>query len=363
MITPVCKYFGECGGCTAQHIEYSLQLQNKAKRVCAATGFKDVNIFHENEFFYRNRMDFLFCQGGLGLRKKNGGVIAVEECAISNRAVNRLLAEVSYFSKSADAFDAKKKTGTFKEAVIRAPGEDSCISFVLNPESARIAEAVEKIKAFAGSTSAKNVLVSYDSGEGVSDSFVVKGSEFLSESCMGKKFLHPAQGFFQNNSEVAEKMQSYCHELLKKYETRKACLLDLYGGVGCFGIANCELFKEVLIVESEEGSIKAAEKNIELNSAKNCKAVLLDAKKIRKLSLGKPLFVITDPPRSGMHQATIRQLNELQPEAIIYISCNPQQLSRELPKFKEYEAKSVAMFDMFPQTLHIETVVELMRTS
>ena len=183
----------------------------------------------------------------------------------------------------------------------------------------------------------------------------------LSDTFLDKKFFYNIQGFFQNNLEMAEKMLGYTHEILKQYNTKDAYLLDLYGGVGTFGIVNSDLFKEVTIIENFKGSIDAANINIKENKVNNVKALVLDAKQLRKANLKKPLYVITDPPRSGMEQKTIQILNELKPEVIIYISCNQQQLGKELPKFKHYKIKSAAMFDLFPQTPHIESVTELVR--
>ena len=136
-------------------------------------------------------------------------------------------------------------------------------------------------------------------------------------------------------------------------------MLDLYGGVGTFGIANADLFHAVTIVESVPASIKMAEQNVLFNNTLNVKGVVLDAQYIKRLSFFGRLFVITDPPRSGMHPKTIAYLNEIKPEVIIYISCNVEQLSKDLMKFHDYEVKSAALFDLFPQTTHSEAVVEL----
>ena len=174
-----------------------------------------------------------------------------------------------------------------------------------------------------------------------------------------KNFFYPIQGFFQNNHSMAEKMQGYVTDIIKKFKTKDALLLDLYGGVGTFGIMNAEYYKEVLSIESVTESIETAKKNSEENKCSNVSAMLLDAKQISRLQLKKPLFVITDPPRTGMDQKTIAVLNQEQPECIIYISCNPQQLAKDLPKFKDYEIQSVALFDLFPQTPHSEAIIGL----
>lgn len=367
MVQPACPYFGNCGGCSAQHIDYKLQLENKAKQLSSSIKFTGIKRFGSKEYGYRNRMDFVFHKNGVGLRRKGSwhNIVDIERCEIANEKLNMLLKEVRDFFSVPDYFDVIKKSGTLRYAVIRTPQQDSSISFMLNSDSSRIKEAVEKIREFSNVTTAGNALVSYcPSNTDISisdDYFVVKGSDMLKESYLGKTFWYSSQGFFQNNSEMAEAMQAYCNGLLKKYETSKADLLDLYGGVGTFGIINSSLFKSITIVESIKQCIDAANKNFQENNITNAKALLLDAKQLRKVPLRKPLFVVTDPPRSGMHPKTIECLKELKPEVIIYVSCNVEQLGKDLPKFREYEIKSAALFDLFPQTVHSEAIVELVR--
>jgi 23S rRNA (uracil1939-C5)-methyltransferase len=397
MRDPKCPYFalptdsngrGKCGGCATQHLEYELQLENKKKRAQQATGFDDIKVFSGEEWFYRNRMDMVFTKNGIGFREKGSWKwkVDVKECVISNRRLNDLITEVWDNFGAVDPFDSRNNTGTYRYAVIRTPENDSSISFVLNKDSSRCGEAVEKIKEFSRKSSANNILVTYvpqvtDVSTGT-DFVVIKGSDMLEETFLGKRFRYSAQGFFQNNHEMAENMHLYVNEVLSKhankFETRnskleknaefqnsyfKPHLLDLYGGVGTFGIINSDLFKTVKTVESFEGCVEAAKANIELNGVKNTEAILLDAMQLKKLDFQSPLFVVTDPPRSGMHQKTIEQLIVLKPKLIIYISCSIQQLEKELPKFlKHYKLKSAAIFDLFPQTNHMETVVELVKS-
>jgi len=313
-------------------------------------------------------MDFIFHPNGLGLREKGKWykIVDIEECAIANEEINKLLREVRNFNFK-DTFDVKKHTGTMRYAVIRAPRLSTSISFVLNSESSRIKDAVDEIRKFAQKTSAENVAVTYvkpNTDVSISDDyFIVKGSDMLKEEYLGKKFLFHIQGFFQNNTEMAEEMHRHCHALLKKYNTKSMKLVDLYGGVGTFGIINADLFRNAKIIENSEQCISAAEKNIELNNIKNTEAIVMDTKQIGKLSFSEKSMFIIDPPRSGMHPKALRAVNEIRPERIIYISCNPKQLSKELPRFKDYSIKSTALFDLFPQTPHSEAVVELERAN
>jgi len=365
---PKCKYFGKCGGCATQHLPYKVQLGNKKKRLSQTIGFEEVQVFSDEPWHYRNRMDMAFVKEGIGFREKGKwwSLLRVEDCPISNHRLNELNKEVcAFFGRDIDAFDVKKRTGTFKYAVIRTPQKDSCISFVLNKDSTRLSEAVSQVEDFAKKTTANNILITYTgskSSQSIGEDYiVVKGSELLEETLLGKTFRYSAQGFFQNNSVMAEKMHDYVHGLFRGYGIPKyAHLLDLYGGVGAFGIINADLFNKVTSVESYEGCTVAAQANMELNGIKNMEAVCMDAKRLKQVSLpDKDLYVITDPPRSGMHPETIIQLRKLKPKALIYISCNVEQLGKDLPKLTDYKIKSAALFDLFPQTNHMESVIEL----
>ncbi len=365
MSTPLCPYFGSCGGCSSQHIDYSVQLENKRKLVSHHIDFEDVKVFSGKDYYYRNRMDMIFHPRGLGLREKNKwySIIDIEQCAIANEKINILIKEIRLFFRSVDFYDLKKQAGTFKQVVIRAPKDETSVSFVLNEASTRLAEAIEKINEYAKISSADNIVLTYIQARSeVSTStnyFVVKGKDTLSEVLLDKKFIYNVQGFFQNNSDMAEKMLEYVNNIMKTYDTKNANLLDLYGGVGTFGITNSDLFKEVDVVENFKGSIDAANINVKENTIKNIKTHVLDAGQISRLDLKSPLFVVTDPPRSGMDQRAIDKLKSFHPGVIVYISCNPIQLGKELLKFKNYKIKSATVFDLFPQTPHIEVVVEL----
>lgn len=365
MAEPLCEYFGECGGCVSQNVDYETQLENKRRQLANAIESEDITVHHGSEYHYRTRVDMVFHPGGLGFRKKGvwHRIVDIDKCVIANEKINLLVSEVRAEFAGADTFDLRRKSGTFRYAVVRAPREDSSISFVLNADSTRLIDARERIKAFAERCSANNVVVTYvrrDTDVSVSDDyFVIKGGDLLEESYLGRRFLHHVQGFFQNNHEMAEALHRHCRGVFESRDTTGRHLLDLYGGVGTFGIINSDLFESVTVVESFGQAIECAEKNIELNGVKNVKALTLDAKRLKNLELPRPLIVITDPPRSGMHPKTIDQLNVLRPELIVYVSCNIRQLGADLPKFKDYRLKSAALFDLFPQTPHAEAVVEL----
>jgi tRNA/tmRNA/rRNA uracil-C5-methylase (TrmA/RlmC/RlmD family) len=345
-----------------------MQLDNKRKQLasCIRVDPESIEVFSDKEYHYRNRMDLMFTPRGIGLRKKGDwkNCLDIDECVIANEKLNQLIKEIREQFRGVDFFDVRKNEGTYRYVVIRTPGNTSSVSFVLNEDSHNTGEAIDKIKHYAKSSSAENIIVTYvpkQTDMSISEEFfVVKGSDMLTENYLDKVFTYSVQGFFQNNTAMAEKMHEYVHKLCAKHRSDKLTLLDLYAGVGTFGINNCEFFNKLFIVEADKHCVQAARINIEKNKIPNADIMELDAMQLKKVDLpGHDLFVITDPPRSGMHPKTIDQLNKLKPKVIIYISCNIEQLGRDLPKFKDYKLKSSALFDLFPHTPHAEGVVEL----
>ena len=189
---------------------------------------------------------------------------------------------------------------------------------------------------------------------------IAKGSDMLKETFLNKTFLFSIQGFFQTNSEMANKMHQYCNELIKNSASKEMILVDLYSGVGTFGIINADLFKEIYLIEKDPSCVDAAKKNIKENKISNARIFEMDAKEIKKMDFPENIFMIIDPPRTGLHPKALKHIKSIKPKNILYISCNPKTLKRDLNELSEcYTLKSFAFFDFFPQTEHIEVVVEL----
>jgi tRNA (uracil-5-)-methyltransferase len=383
-VNPLCVLFGSCGGCTAQHISYALQVENKQKLVSSILAKAKPEwtgpavIVAGEPYGYRNRMDFVLSPfiTGVGLREKGKWwkIIPVASCPISNSGLNDLLREVNDWllrkHGTVDPFDIKKNHGTMRYAVIRTNKDhtDSSVSFMLSEDSSKLQAQIEEIRSFAEMTSAKNVAIAYTPAKSdmstSGESFSVKGNEYLIETLLGKEMRFPIQGFFQNNPVMAEKMMQHVRETLEYEHVSNSgdYLVDLYGGVGTFALAAGELFSAGITIESFEESTRYARENLDANQMGYIEAICLDAASLKKIELdkkaqGKRLVMILDPPRSGMHPKTIEELRRLNPKIIIYISCNPEQLGKEIVHFKNHVIDSVTVFDLFPQTPHVETVV------
>ncbi|MFH1400774.1 MAG: 23S rRNA (uracil(1939)-C(5))-methyltransferase RlmD, partial [Nanoarchaeota archaeon] len=350
-----------CGGCSAQDVEYEKQVEGKRAKVSSLLGFDDVKICSGEPFGYRNRMDFIFHQGGIGLRRKGNwrDVVDVDHCPISDPRINALLAEVRPLAKRVSTFNPQQRRGVFRYAVIRTTSRSSTISLVINSDEQR--DALGQVTDFARSSSADNVIIARvpsNTDTGLSEDFqVVKGSPYLDEMIAGRRFVFHSQAFFQNNASMAQRLVSYVVDALR--DCGANTLLDLYSGVGVFGVSAKDLFEKVVLVESHPLSVECAR----LNAADlpNVEVVGLDAADSHKVKAEGIIAAIVDPPRSGMHPKAIARLLQRRPKEVVYVSCNPSRIALELQSFVRagYSIASVAAFDLFPQTEHIEAVVHL----
>jgi 23S rRNA (uracil1939-C5)-methyltransferase len=377
---PICNLFQRCGGCSYLDREYNEQLQLKVKIVndifhsLKIRFLPELKIFFKNEFFYRNRMDFAFSNLGLGLKGKDKFFVfvKVDKCFIASEKINFLLDEINkWFNENKeklDVFDINKRKGTLKYAVIRASffTDSTTVTFILNRDAEKLQEQKNFLLEFCKNLKSENILfgyVGFNSGVSVTENYeVIKGSDFMFENLMGIKFFYHSQGFFQNNSIGILDIMTYLKEnITEKYEL----LFDLYGGVGTFGIYLSEMADKVIIADSNELSLTCAEKNIKENKILNAKTVkFLDnapEKYFTEINNKKVIFVV-DPPRSGIHGKTIEFIKKVAPEKILYVSCNPETLARDcLILFEKYNLQDIKIFDLFPQTRHIETVAILKR--
>ncbi len=377
-VVPRCPVFGTCGGCASQDVEYEKQLQAKKDGIIDCFKKKGieispaVNVFSKDEYFYRNRMDFPFSKDGPGQRMKArfDKLVHFERCYLSNNGINIVFDEVqAWFDANRDKldiFDVVERQGTLRYATIRAgyySGESS-VTFILNSNSGRIDEQKALIEAFAAGSKVKNVLlglVKYNTDRSaVPDAVVIKGSAVISEKLGPFNFNFHTQGFFQSNSAVFMDILFFIRERIKlPYDV----LIDLYGGAGTIGIALSDAAREVYIVDNNNLNTVCAEKNIRTNRVENVKVFDADAEKTAELGInagGKRTILVLDPPRNGIHRKVHTYINNIKPEKIFYVSCNYKSQADDLKLLlKTYDLKDFGIFDMFPQTGHVETVAEL----
>ena len=172
------------------------------------------------------------------------------------------------------------------------------------------------------------------------------------------KYIVSLESFFQVNDNVTYKM----YEKIKEYcgANKEDIILDLYCGTGTIGIYLSDSCKKVLGIEINKQAIKDANKNKELNGINNIEFIASDVSKvINKIDI-KPNIIVVDPPRAGLDEYTIKEIIKINPKKLIYTSCDPMTLARDLNILKYYfNIKEITPFDMFPNTYHVETVCEL----
>jgi 23S rRNA (uracil-5-)-methyltransferase RumA len=369
-----CPHAGVCGGCLWQHLSYEAQLRLKKEminRAFEASGHEErvSQVIPSGEtFYYRNRMDYVVgWKGELGLKEYGSWnrYLDLSTCLLLDTETPTILQTVRELMKDLklEPWDAKKYTGDIRYCVIRL-GKNTkqrMISLVIHdlkrftPELR--AEITKRLSPFATSLYlAENPEIT-DVSQGKTLE-LLHGVEYLQEEVNGITYtIHP-NSFFQTNTGMAAALQSRVLEALPK----TGRILDLYCGLGFFGIAAAKRGLEVYGHELDAPAIELAKKNAEANGVADKTRWGAGPTEALDWSAEKPDAVIIDPPRAGLHPKAVQALLDNMPPKIVYVSCNFHRLVDELKKLKTaYRVESVEALDLFPQTPHVEVITVLRR--
>ena len=374
-LKPECDHFKECGGCCWMDYPYEEQL--KAKKEIVSEQFRrflklDPEPFiREVErsdviFRYRNKLIFkaFFDNGEMNFGfVGNEGYTKISDCKVAPRIFSDIK---NYVGRILNAIDPEVFRGTVRNLGFRMNEEgDLAVLFVSRSE--RIPNEGEVLKLLLRKFPDLQIVFVHNARSKSAFSGkvrVVRGDGYLIERMNWFEYMIPVESFFQVNKNITMKMLGKITEILCPSKREK--LLDLYCGVGIFGIYFSPLFSKVVGVDLNERAIKFARANTKMNKVKNCVFLRDDAVNfLRKAVRKKEKFdkIILDPPRGGIGREGMELIAELKPKRIIYISCNPSTLVRDLKVLLEkgYEIVEVQPFDMFPHTYHVETVALLDR--
>lgn len=382
---PMCQHFGICGGCSYQTLPYDEQVKVKAGQVkklldnAGIKGYEFLGIEKSPlELNYRNKMEFSFgdvVKGGelsLGMHKKGSfyEVVTVDGCQIVDEDFRRVLVKIlDYFKeRNIPFYRMKTHEGVLRHLVVRKAYKtgEMLINLVTSSQmELELNDLVEDIK----STKLEGKLVGFLHTINDTLSDVVKsdetrilfGQDYITEEILGLKFKISAFSFFQTNSPGAEKLYSMVREFVGS--TKDKIIFDLYSGTGTIAQIMADVAKKVIGIEIVEEAVEAAKNNAKLNGLENCEFIAGDVlKKVDELT-DKPDIIILDPPRDGIHPKAIGKIIDFNCSTLIYVSCKPTSLARDLQVFVErgYEVKMVKCMDMFPHTPHVETVALLVR--
>ncbi len=363
-VEPVCPLFGRCGGCQLMHLAYSEQLKAKRQRVVDAlerigkiSGSSVLSCLPSPESLsYRNKIQLPVSQSGkLGLYAQGShDLIEIERCFIHSHLGERVFKEVQKLVSSKDDFrHVLIKTAVHTNealVIVVTKGEEFPKGFAekLLNSMPEIKGVVQNINAVPG-----NVILG--------PTFkTVAGQGWIQERLHNLLFKVSPASFFQVNPTQAEKLYSLVLEMcaLEGGET----VLDAFCGVGTLALILAKNAKEVVGIECVEDAISDAKENAQLNGICNANFICgLAEEKI--VTLQKVDVAVLNPPRKGCEPLLLEKLAKLAPKSIVYISCDPATLARDLRFLidRGYTLDQVQPLDMFPQTAHVECVVKLIK--
>ena len=377
-----CETYKRCGGCNMRHIEYEETLIMKRNSVQALVNKTLKNkvkvkntIGMENPLHYRNKAQY-----PIGMNKENKPVIGVfarrshEIIPINNCLIQKPISEqiakfiLEYITKNnISVYDEKSGKGIFRHLVIKVgvkTNEVMCI-LVINAHSFKNENKLveELVKNFPNiKTIVKNINTKNTNVIMGKENIVLYGDGYIKDILGDYTFKISPQSFYQVNPLQAEKLYNLGVEAAKI--TKNDIVFDLYCGIGTISLFMAKYAKKVYGVEIVEQAIKDAKENAKTNNIENTEFIAGDTEIVLDDLINNkkiiPDVVMVDPPRKGLDNRTIENINKIKPNRVIYISCNPATLIRDLAKFEEnYEIKSIQPVDMFPFSSHVECVAVL----
>jgi 23S rRNA (uracil1939-C5)-methyltransferase len=380
-VAPRCKHFAQgCGGCCWQHVRYEAQLLAKAAAVRDSLerlgGFRDLAIRPilpaPDAFHYRNKMEFAFHPTGiLGLHPRGAwyDILPLDECFLESPLAVRLVKAAQLFVEehTISLYHPRTREGLLRELCVRqsrATGE-VLIGLVTSegpfPEGAAMATHLASVDpAVVGVV--RSIRRSADSEALPGTTTLLLGQDHITESVDGLRFRIRLDTFFQTNSVQAERLVEVVKELADG--VAGARVVDVYCGVGLFSLVMAKAGAEVVGIEIVESAIEAARANAAANGLSGLAFHAGDARKVLAdvLPAGlAPDVLVLDPPRAGAGGKVMRRIARATPRRIVYVSCNPTTLARDLVELRPfgYKPTVVQPIDLFPQTYHVETVVVL----
>lgn len=381
---PACSHFGICGGCFYQTVSYKNQLKIKESQIrelldSVCSGYRWDGIKRSpDQWGYRNKMEFSFGDEfkdgplALGMHKKGGfyDIVTVSGCKIVNEDYTKILnCVLEYCTNQGFSFYHKiSHEGFLRHLVVRrsvstgeilvnivtssqfvhdfTPLVDSILSLSLDGELSGFLHTIND--------SLSDVVKS-------DETRIIYGRDYFYEHILGLKFKISPFSFFQTNSKGAEVL----YETARSYigDTKDKVIFDLYSGTGTIAQMLAPVAKKVVGVEIVEEAVEAAKENAALNGLNNCEFIAGDVLKVVDELREKPDFIVLDPPRDGIHPKAIGKIIDFGVKEMVYISCKPTSLVRDLEVLQAagYRVTAACAVDMFPGTVHVETVCLLSR--
>lgn len=382
-VEPFCAMHKVCGGCQLQFIDYDYQLKLKKEIIedaLRSIGGLDVEvkdpIKSPENLHYRHKVQYPISQTKVSKRilagyykPKSHEIVNIKHCPIQPEICDKIIEFVrdSAFDYGISGFDEKKHAGDLRHVVLRVSKATDKVLVVLVVNSTKI---FDRLADFA-----KNIYENFKEVSGVCVNYnskktnvimgetteLIEGKDFIKERILDKTFRIGPKTFFQINPKSAENIFGFVKNYIKE-NFEEPSVLDAYAGVTSFGITVCDSCRKVVSVEENKEAVDLAAETLELNEIKNVELHNMEAQKFfaKELSTKKRKFdaIILDPPRKGCSEESLDYAVQLCKGKIIYVSCNPATLARDLKYLtsKGGKVEFIQPFDMFCHTYHIESV-------
>lgn len=330
-----CPFFNVCGGCSLQNIEYRIELVYKLDKVNNLLKKNKIDyeikeiIKSDKQFNYRNKVSLKIENGKLGYyESETHNIVEIGYCLLLANPINEVLKDIS----SLNIING--------ELTIRSNYKGELLIIIYSKDILSSYESIINNHKVAG------IILNNE---------VIYGSDFFVDKIEDYIFKVSYDSFFQINPYICSKIFQY----INIFTLDAKNLIDLYSGVGTLSIVSAHHVKSVLGVEIVKNAVSNAQTNALMNNLENVSFIESDTDKITENIKGKD-FVIVDPPRSGLTKNIIDSVIDYKVENMIYISCDPLTLIRDLKLLlNDYEIKDMKLLDMFPNTYHVESIVVL----
>lgn len=385
-ITPDCKYFSQCGGCTYRHITYEAECNIKYQRVKDAVsrigGFDNLTVnpivAGQSRNCYRNKSQLPVGTDSKGnlimgfYAYHSHRIIDSDSCNLQPEVfstISNIVREWAIKNKI-KPYNEENHTGLLRHLYIRyaeITGE-IMVCLVINGDTISSTKSlVEKLKVIDGFKSLQ-LNINKDKTNVIlgKKCITLYGSDYITDILCGLKFNISPLSFYQVNRTQAEKLYSIAQEFAQLQPDD--ILLDLYCGTGTIGLSMADKVKKLVGVEIIPQAIENAKKNAQLNNITNADFICADATKaaikLEKQGI-KPTVIIVDPPRKGCDKQLIETISNMSPQRVVYVSCDSATMARDIKIFNQlgYTPQQVTPVDMFPGTSHVEAVACLIKNS
>ena len=392
-----CAHFGECGGCTYLSLPYEKQLWIKEEQVRKLLSgvldrqegkweFEGIKASPAVEA-YRNKMEFSFGDAykdgplSLGMHKRGSfyDIVTVNDCKIVDQDYRSILTYTREYFDGTSFYHRLRHEGYLRHLLVRKAAKTGEILIALVTTSQTDPDMQEKVFLEKWKDGLLNLdLIGKITGvlhvlnDSVADvvqsdrTDILYGQDYFFEELLGLRFKVSAFSFFQTNSLGAEVLYETAREYIGNLyggDSPDKVVFDLYSGTGTIAQLMAPAAKKVIGVEIVEEAVEAARENARLNGLHNCEFIAGDVLKVLDEIEEKPDMIILDPPRDGVHPKALKKIIGYGIEKMVYISCKPTSLVRDLEVFLEngYEVERAVAVDQFPWTTDIETIVALSR--